>query len=313
MPPQIDVLGLGSAAVDEILYVETYPSPDTKTRVLRRELRCGGLTATALVAATRLGARCAYAGRLGLDYESRLVEEYLARERVDLSQASRAAENGVVSSTIILAMDTGSRNVFSRSSGLTGAHESAPPEALIRNSRSLFVDHHGVPGAIRASRVAHDAGVPVVADLERADSPRFEELLALVNHLVVSETFARRITGCASPESAIRALWSKGRSVVILTCGATGCWYAESPPSPHFFPAFRVEARDTAGCGDVFHGAYVSSLARGRTLIERVKFASAAAALYASASREDRIPRRTEVNHFQKAFESKSLLAAKSS
>ncbi len=149
MPPQIDVLGLGSAAVDEILYVETYPSPDTKTRVLRRELRCGGLTATALVAATRLGARCAYAGRLGLDYESRLVEEYLARERLDLSQASRAAENGVVSSTIILAMDTGSRNVFSRSSGLTGAHESAPPEALIRNSRSLFVDHHGVPGAIR--------------------------------------------------------------------------------------------------------------------------------------------------------------------
>jgi hypothetical protein len=84
MPPQIDVLGLGSAAVDETLYVETYPSPDTKTRVLRRELRCGGLTATALVAATRLGARCAYAGRLGLDYESRLVEEYLARERVDL-------------------------------------------------------------------------------------------------------------------------------------------------------------------------------------------------------------------------------------
>ena len=57
---------------------------------------------------------------LGLDYESRLVEEYLARERVDLSQASRAAENGVVSSTIILAMDTGSRNVFSRSSGLAG-------------------------------------------------------------------------------------------------------------------------------------------------------------------------------------------------
>jgi sugar/nucleoside kinase (ribokinase family) len=170
-----------------------------------------------------------------------------------------------------------------------------------------------VPGAIRASRVARDAGVPVVADLERADSPRFEELLALVNHLVVSETFARRITWCASPESAIRALWSKGRSVVILTCGATGCWYAESPPSPHFFPAFRVEARDTAGCGDVFHGAYVSSLARGRTLIERVKFASAAAALYASASGEDRIPRRTEVNHFQKAFESKSLLAAKSS
>jgi hypothetical protein len=82
-------------------------------------------------------------------------------------------------------------------------------------------------------------------------------------------------------------------------------------PIATFLPAPR-QAR-APNYGDVFSWPYVASLARGRSLIERVKFASAAAALYASASREDRIPRRTEVNHFQKAFESKSLLAAKSS
>jgi len=50
-----DVLGVGVAAVDDILWVEAYPPPDSKVRVVRRERHPGGLTATALVAAARLG------------------------------------------------------------------------------------------------------------------------------------------------------------------------------------------------------------------------------------------------------------------
>jgi hypothetical protein len=46
-----DVLGLGCATVDDLLYVEQFPAPDVKTRVLRSERQGGGLTATALVAA----------------------------------------------------------------------------------------------------------------------------------------------------------------------------------------------------------------------------------------------------------------------
>jgi hypothetical protein len=78
-----------------------------------------------------------------------LVEENFAREQIDTSHAPRATENGVVSSTIIVAMDTGSRNIFPRVSGLTGAHDHFPSESIIRNSRALLVDHHGIPAAIR--------------------------------------------------------------------------------------------------------------------------------------------------------------------
>ncbi len=53
---QFDVLGLGCAAVDDILYVEQYPPADAKIHVQRRERHCGGLTATALVASAR--SRC---------------------------------------------------------------------------------------------------------------------------------------------------------------------------------------------------------------------------------------------------------------
>ena len=72
--PAFDVLGLGCAAVDDLLYVDVYPkTADVKVRVRRRERQCGGLTATALVAAARLGSRCAYAGILGGDENSQFI------------------------------------------------------------------------------------------------------------------------------------------------------------------------------------------------------------------------------------------------
>jgi sugar/nucleoside kinase (ribokinase family) len=42
-----------------------------------------------------------------------------------------------------------------------------------------------------------------------------------------------------------------------------------------------VTVVDTTGCGDVFHGAYAAGLSRGLALPERIRFASAAAALKA--------------------------------
>src|SRR5436305_6526894 len=87
--PQYDVLGLGCVAVDDLLYVPAYPPADAKVRVRRRERQCGGLTASALVAAARLGSRCAFAGVLGDDEDSAFVVACFAREGIDTSQLVR--------------------------------------------------------------------------------------------------------------------------------------------------------------------------------------------------------------------------------
>jgi sulfofructose kinase len=70
---------------------------------------------------------------------------------------------------------------------------------------------------------------------------------------------------------------------VALTCGAEGCWFLERGSSAvRHLPAFRVNAVDTTGCGDVFHGAYAAALARGLEVRECLRFATAAAALKAT-------------------------------
>src|SRR5689334_10384700 len=151
---QFDVLGLGCAAVDDILYVERFPRADEKMRVLRRERHCGGLTATALVAAARLGTKCAFAGTLGSDEGSEFVLETLRRERVDVRHTVRRRDAGPVRSVIIVDELRGTRNIFASLDCVRGADASLPPRAVIESSRVLFIDHFGMAGNIRAARIA---------------------------------------------------------------------------------------------------------------------------------------------------------------
>ena len=132
---RFDVLGLGCAAVDDVLYVPSFPRADEKVRVARALRRCGGLTGAAMVTAARMGATCAFAGCLGTDESSQYVADYFVAEGIDVSHAPRLAEARVVTSTIVVGQDIGSRNIFYLSDGLIGAHEHLPPDAIAYKMR----------------------------------------------------------------------------------------------------------------------------------------------------------------------------------
>src|SRR5262245_20387448 len=225
LSPRWDVLGIGCTAVDDLLYVEEYPAPDARVRLRRRERQGGGLTATALVAAARLGARCAFAGILGEDEDSRFVIDTLSREGIDVGPMVRRPSARPIHSTIIVDETHHTRTILYDLAGTVGADVEAPPEDVIRSARVLLIDHYGVEGMTRAARIAREAGVAVVADFERSDWPGFMELLALVDHLIVARSFAERLTGATTPQEAIEGLWGSGRQLVGVTCGGDGCWY----------------------------------------------------------------------------------------
>jgi sugar/nucleoside kinase (ribokinase family) len=293
----IEVLGLGCAAVDDVLYVASFPAADEKMKVERSERRYGGLTGAALASAARLGARCAYAGCLGTDEFSRHIAAHFASEGVCTVHAPRLPEARVVHSVIIVGQDNGSRNIFFEIGGLLGAHDTLPAEEVIKTAKVVVIDHYGMRGNLRAARAARSAGAAVVADFEAAGSPLFQEVLALVDHLVLAEDIALGLTGTATAAEAALALWRSDRAAVIVTCGAKGCWSVSAEPAgaARHHPAFVVKAADTTGCGDVFHGAYAAALARGDNLEARIRFASAAAALKA---KQTAMPRLADVEQF---------------
>lgn len=294
-----DMVAIGALAVDDLLYVDEFPRPDAKVRVLRRLRQAGGLAGNALIAAARLGASVAYAGTLGDDELSREVAEKLRVEGVELGPAERNAAARPAQSTIIVELKNLTRTVFSSSSGLLGPGDETDWLGLLSNARVLLIDHHNPAGTLRAIRAAKANGAAVAADVERrADGP-FDELLCEIEHLVVSLRFARQLSGCADPAEACRSLFSSSRRVVVVTCGAEGCWWSDDRTAePNYQPAYSVPVVDTTGCGDVFHGAYCAGLARGRTIAQCVRLAAAAAALKATREGGGGSPTAAEVDAF---------------
>lgn len=284
MASSIDVLGLGAVAVDDLVFLDGFPKPDAKVKIVRSERQGGGLTGTALVAAARLGCTCVYAGTLGDDEESRFITEGLAREGVDTRRVIRREGARPYRSIILVDLKGKTRTLLGTGDGVIGADPALPEQSLILSARVLFVDHSGMPGMLRAARIARGAGIPVVGDFERSHPAPYEELFSLTNHLILPQGYALERTGAADCRRAVEGLWSPSRAAVVVTMGAEGCWYLseESPAVPLHQPAFTVDVVDTTGCGDVFHGAYAAGLAMGLGIRERVRLASATAALKAT-------------------------------
>lgn len=278
-----DVLGIGAVAVDDLFYLDRFPQPDEKLPVAALRRQGGGLTATAVVAAARLGARAAFCAVLGDDDLSRFSLDELRREGVDCSPVLRQPDARPRYSAILVDRSTGRRTVLSVKEGWTPAPPAHIAAVLRMGCRVLLVDHVTAAEVRGAVRRARSRGIPVVADIERPDAPGVTELLPWVDHLIVGERAARLLTGGADPAAAAREL-GRGRDCAAVTAGEGGCWfYARAlARDVQYQPAFRVPTVDTTGCGDVFHGAYAAALARGETIAGALCIAAAAAALKAT-------------------------------
>jgi sugar/nucleoside kinase (ribokinase family) len=272
-----DVLGIGVCAVDDLLYVSAYPPPNVKVPISRKTRYAGGLACTAMAVAAHLGGGVAYVAHLGNDELSGFIKKSLETWHVDTSHILPGGEP--FHSTIIID-DSGARTIFYDCSKFRAVDDI--PDDLLASARVLLLDHLLDPPPIRMAQKARALNVPIVGDIEgRSDA--CIPLLPLIDHLIVSEEFARWATKTDDLTTACAALDQSRRAATIVTAGAAGCYLAtESQPVPRRLPAFPVNVTDTNGCGDTFHGAYALALAHQLGPEDAALFATAAAALKAS-------------------------------
>jgi sulfofructose kinase len=280
--PRWDVLGFGAVAVDDLVYVEKYPAPDSKlpVRALRRE--GGGLAGTALVAASRLGARAAFCGVLGEDELSRFTIRELEREGVDCAPVLKCPEARPYYSVVIVDQSTAQRSILYSNAGVMEVPAGNIVPELIANCRGLFVDFTVISAGLRAAELAHRHSIPVIGDIEPSSDPRLPDLVRQVDHLILGVDMAHRLTGESDPVAAVRALSGAERACCVVTAGNRGCWYSQRGGQVQHVPALEVEVVDTTGCGDVFHGAYAASLTQGESVDQAVRVATVAAGLKAT-------------------------------
>ena len=294
-----DVMGYGAVTVDDLIYVDQYPMPDTKVKVLEERRAGGGLVGTALVAAARFGATVAYTGVLGDDDLSAYTLREFEREGVDCSATVIRPAARPIHSIVIVDRSTGQRSILPGFTGVTWREPAEITDDLVARCRVLFIDHHACEANVRAVDIAHRHGIPVVADIERDDDPLVASLLPHIDHLIVSVSYAQRVTGQQEPGEMARALARPDRACAVVTAGDLGCWYCERAGEVRHFPAFRVPVVDTTGCGDVFHGVYAAGIASALPVSEAIRLASASAAIKATQpGGRAGIPTRAQIDQF---------------
>lgn len=298
----MDIVGFGAATLDTIIVVERFPHPGEKERFLSREYHGGGLTATALVAASKLGASCWYGGALGNNEKSTKVRDFLHRYGVATSHyGAYSPEAEPISATVYLERTTGERTIFWSDSMCP--HPVIGEEAMKISLAAgcVFVDGHFAGEMLPFYRLIRSKGIPMVGDFESLDTEEERRVMELVDHLILPVAVARKLTRCNSIQDMVfKLLLDFDCAAVVVTDGAKGAWFSEKTnPDVKHEPAFQVEVCDTTGCGDAFHGAYAAALTFCWNIERRIRFASAVAALTATKrGGQNGSPTRDEVNYF---------------
>ena len=274
-----DVIGIGENSVDSVSILPGYPQPtgpSAKMRIRERHILCGGQMATAMCACASLGLRAKYVGVTGTDDNGRRIRAELQGRNVDISDlVIRDVENRFA--VILVDENTGDRMVlWDRDDRLRLRESELPVDALAR-TKVVHVDDVDDEVAVRAARLAREAGAMVTSDIDRL-TPRTEELAATVTHAIFAQHVPMTLTGLDDIEAALRKLRKTLDNVLVVTMGEHG---ASALAGDRFYhePAFMVHAVDTTGAGDVFRGGLIYALVNGQPMSQALRTANAAAAV----------------------------------
>ena len=273
-----EVIGIGSTVYDTLMVVPAYPTEDTKMEGIETKVQGGGPCATALVAARKLGVSAAYLGTIGDDPFGRFMMDDLERWGVETQDVRRVPDSVSFHAVVLLNQETKSRTCVWNRGTVPQPTVDDINEEVVRHARVLHLDGHMLEAAIATAKKCNELGVKVSHDAG-GTYPGVENLMPYVDWLIPSEEFALKMTGAATPEEAAQKLYDTYHpELVVVTQGVKGGILLDENGMRHY-DSYKVEALDSNGCGDTFHGAFVAAKIKGLSNDDACKYASAAAAI----------------------------------
>lgn len=274
------VVGLGYCTYDILAIVPGPPRFDDVAGIHLSDMvhDGGGQVGTALSALARLSVRTGYLGALGIDREGTVLLDQFHELGVDTTRIRVSGQWGTNVCLILVDATTAQRAILChRRVDHSALQLDEQDRRIIHSAKVLHLDGQFMPAAIEAAQWAREAGVQVCYDGNHP-RPDLDKLIPHVSWLVVAEPFPRAYTGAAELSSAVHSLLADGPEIVVVTMGRRGCqvWTA----TQHLeIPGFEVDAIDTTGAGDAFHGAFIYGMLQGWSLARVAQFANAVGAI----------------------------------
>jgi sulfofructose kinase len=273
------ILCIGIPVRDLTFRVEAVPARGSKANASHLAEICGGNALNAAIAIARLGGRVSFAGPMGDAGEtsSRFILERMEAEAIETTHIVRMPGLTTPVSAIMIE-PSGERTLTIYRDPALSKVQLPDADALLADCRAVLVESRCAAFATPLCTEARRRGIAVIVGVDRAMSLQ-DGLLTAASHLLFASEQVQETAGTADDGEALKRLAALTPAFLAATRGPRGTIWLNEAGELEETPAVPVQAVDTLGAGDVFHGAFTLRLAEGAHVRQALQFATAAAAL----------------------------------
>jgi sugar/nucleoside kinase (ribokinase family) len=260
---------VGLSTIDLVHTVDEFPPANTKAVARSQEVFAGGPATNAAITFSFLGGKATLVSVVGRHAVAALVADELRGYAVDLVDLAPQSELFPAISSVWVDQ-LGQRSVVSVNATRGDIPNPQVDQSLLRKASILLVDGHLMSASLAWAASARTLGIPVVFD---GGSWKLgtETLLNFVNIAICSADFSP--PGRISEDTVIQYLQSAGVRQIAITHGASPVRFVDTSHSG-LIEVPQVDAIDTAGAGDIFHGAFCFHTANGSSFVEALREAA---------------------------------------
>src|SRR5574344_45205 len=271
------ILGIGHAAYDTTILLDSFPVENTKNRIEHRIECGGGPAATAAYLLGKWNIETYFMGIVGNDIYGHRIKDEFKSVNVNTNYLEISDEHTTTSSFIIANTSIGSRTIFTYRPSDMKMHDidiDFIPDIILVDgqepelSRKMILKYPNAISVIDAGR----------------DKEEVIELAKIVDYLVCSKDFAQSLSKVkidyndfSTEVEAYTKLEKIFHKNIIVTLEQNGCLYRDGDIK--IMPSMKVTPIDSTGAGDIFHGAFVYGLSQNYELEKLLKFSNLAGAI----------------------------------
>ncbi len=249
-------LFVGLTTLDVIYQAERLPRPNEKIAAQDCAIAAGGPATNAAVAFAALGGQATLASVLGRHATRELVQADLQAWNIRLCDLEPDYDQPLPLSSAITLLGTGERAVISLNARRLQGDPTLLSPSLLDEMQVVLVDGHQLVASQAIASQAQARQIPVVLD-GGSWKLGLETLLPAVDYAICSADFFP--PGCQTADDVMAYLRAKGVAQGAITAGEQPIQYWQQGESG-ILPVPQVEAVDTLGAGDIFHGAFCAYL-----------------------------------------------------
>lgn len=273
------ILCIGHSSWDITVPVDGYPSENTKYRFNEKISAGGGPAANAAYLLGKWGMDTVIASNVGSDDFGTNIKKEFQSVNVNTDYIETSYDKDTSLSFILINKQNGSRTVFN----VAEEHPALKRLGYDFEPNIIMTDGHDY-GATQNAISKFPKAISII-DAGRV-TPELLELCKYIKYIVCSKGFAETVTNLkfdySNPNSLV-TIYNKlqdkyPNACIVITLEEKGCLY-QVGNEIKIMPGLKVDAKDTTGAGDIFHGAFTYGIANNFDMEKIITISNIAAGL----------------------------------